>query len=405
VTTVPLTRQVRILYVNHTSQVSGGEHSLLEVLAALPARISPTVACPEGELAERIRRLGLPVAPIRATAGSLRLHPWHTSKALAEIAAQARSIRQVARSSGADLVNGNSVRAGIAASLAVRTAPVVVHVRDCLPESRATALSVRPIDRRARLLLANSGYTERSFARLATRPASKVLYDPVDLERFDPGRISREEARSRLDLAPDDKVLGVLAQLTPWKGQDDAIRLVARLRERHPEVRLLLVGSAKFLSAATRFDNRAYLRELERMTAELGLERQVTFMGEREDAAAIVRALDVLLVPSWEEPFGRTVIEGMAMGVPVVATSVGGPAESLRDGVDGFHAPPRDVDRWVESVDALLSSADLRRRMGESGRRRAVEKFNLPAHVDQLIELYDEALGAGARRPRPGAPS
>jgi glycosyltransferase involved in cell wall biosynthesis len=76
----------------------------------------------------------------------------------------------------------------------------------------------------------------------------------------------------------------------------------------------------------------------------------------------------------------------------VVATQVGGPAESLRDGVDGFLAPPRDFGRWVEPVDRLLASSELRQKMGQSGRRRAVERFNLPAHVGRLLELYEKAL-------------
>jgi glycosyltransferase involved in cell wall biosynthesis len=218
----------------------------------------------------------------------------------------------------------------------------------------------------------------------------------VDLDRFNPGLLTREEARTRLDLPQDAQVLAVVAQLTPWKGQDLAVRLLARLRERFPAVRLLLVGTAKFVSEATRYDNIAYERALRELIASLGLEEQVAFLGERPDVPEILRAVDALLVPSWEEPFGRTVVEAMAMEVPVLATDIGGPAETVRDGVDGFLLPPREPERWVEPAGRLLASADMRARMGASGRVRAAERFSGDVLAGELLERYREVLaGAG----------
>src|SRR5207302_5178465 len=115
---------------------------------------------------------------------------------------------------------------------------------------------------------------------------------------------------------------------------DLAIRVAGELSGTGQPVRLLVVGSPKFTSGATRLDNRAYLDELHRLVAELGLDDTVLFLGEREDVPEILAATDLVLVPSWEEPFGRAIVETMAMGVPVIATSIGGPAEIISDGVD-----------------------------------------------------------------------
>jgi L-malate glycosyltransferase len=174
--------------------------------------------------------------------------------------------------------------------------------------------------------VSNSHYTAAGVSSNHSGPPVSVLHNCVDLSRFDPSRLGRDQARERLGLGLDQPVLGIVAQITPWKAQDDAIRIAAELARTHPRIRLLIVGSAKFVSKATRFDNIRYRAELESLTRSLGVEDNVVFMGEREDVPEILRALDVLLMPSWEEPFGRAIIEAMAMAVPVVATSVGGPS-------------------------------------------------------------------------------
>jgi glycosyltransferase involved in cell wall biosynthesis len=105
-------------------------------------------------------------------------------------------------------------------------------------------------------------------------------------------------------------------------------------------------------------------------------------------------ALDLLLVPSWREAFGRVAAEAMAMGVPVLATATGGPAEIVRDGRDGVLLEPRDPARWAEAIDALLGDPARRAAMGSTARRRAREAFGLDGHVAQVRRAYDDALAA-----------
>jgi D-inositol-3-phosphate glycosyltransferase len=228
------------------------------------------------------------------------------------------------------------------------------------------------------------------------RRAVRVIYNPVDSVRFDPKRIDREAARNRFGLARTDTVLAVVAHLSPLKGQDDAVRVLERLKPKHPELRLVLAGKAKFTTSSARLDSDAYEVELRRMVNRLGLERDVLFVGERDDVPELLRAADLLLVPSWNEGFGRSALEGMAMKLPVIATDVGGPAEIVRDGVDGILLAPRDPGRWALAVQDLLARADLRGEMGERGRQRAMQEFTVERHVRQVMELYDEVLDGSA---------
>jgi L-malate glycosyltransferase len=382
-----------VLYVNHTSRMAGGERSLLTLVAGLPPTVRPVIACPPGELAQQAAAQGVVVERVPGTDSSLRLHPWHTPRGVAEMGRAALAVRRLARRVGADLVHANSIRAGIAASLAARAGgpPAIVHVRDCVPPSTTTRLARALIARGAAAVVANSAYTGNAFGILGTRP----VHSPVDLSRFDPAKVDGARSRTALGLSPDDIVLAVVAQITPWKGQIDAIRALARLRAAWPSMRLLIVGSPTFVERATRYDNRAYLRELHGLVAREQLEPHVRFLGDRDDVPEVLATCDVLLAPSWEEPFGRSIVEAMAMGVPVVATSVGGPAEIIRDGVDGLLVPPRRPERWAEAVERLVVSPATRREMGREARSRTVERFGVPEHVASVLAVYDAVVGGG----------
>jgi L-malate glycosyltransferase len=388
-----------VLYVNQTAQVSGAERSLLTLLEALPAEAGAALACPLGDLARAVDRLGLPVLPIPGTDASFRMHPLHTSRALLEMLRSSRAVRGLVRARRPGVVHANTTRAGLI-SLAARRGggpPVLVHIRDWVPEGRVPRATLRTIARGADLVVANSRWVAAQVRSAAPAARMKVIHNPVDLRRFDPEAVDRRAARAALGLVDDDLALAVVAQLTPWKGQDDAAQVVARLARRGLPVRLVLAGSAKFVAAGTWFDNRAYERELRELVGRLDLEDRVIFAGEREDVPRVLGAVDVLLVPSWREAFGRIAAEAMAMRVPVVATDVGGPAEIVRDGVDGLLLAPRDPERWTDAVERLLSDPALRREMGKSGRERARAEFGAERHVAALIDAYAE-LGAGTRR-------
>jgi glycosyltransferase involved in cell wall biosynthesis len=385
---------LRVLYVNHTSRVSGGELSLLTLLAGLPSSVEATVACPEGPLTERLRNMGVEVLPIRGTDGSLRLHPTRTPRALAEMGRAALQVRRAAALSRADLVHANSIRAGLVSTTAPGR-PVVVHVRDCLPPGALSSLTLRAL-RRADTLITNSAYTRSTLGPAAA--FADVVYNAVDISRFGRNELSRQKARARLELDGDGPVLAVIAQITPWKGQDDAIQITQELLPAHPGLRLLLVGSPKFDSASTRYDNAAFLESLHSAAAAPPLPRAVRFLGERDDVPEVLPAVDLLLVPSWEEPFGRAIIEAMAAGIPILATSVGGPPEILGEGERkcGLVLPPRDPKGWAAKIERLLAEPATLAWMGENGRKAAPSRFGVAQHVDEMVEIYERVLSAAA---------
>jgi glycosyltransferase involved in cell wall biosynthesis len=381
--------------VDHTSLLAGGGRSLLELLAGLPDGVEATLACPPGALADAAAGVGVSLSPVRGTAGSFRLHPQHSTRAVVDLAAMAVAVRRHARHMAADVVHANSTRAGLATVLARRLGapPTVVHVRDVLPPGRA-ARAVRGMLRRgAAEVIAISRHVAEAFGEGPKGRLPRVIHNAVDLERFSP-TMSREEARGRLGLPRDGLVASVVAQITPWKGQLEVVEAFAQVRQRHPGAILLIAGEAKFVNPATRYDNAAYERTLRERVAQLGLHDNVRFLGERDDVPEILRASDVTLLASWEEPFGRTVAEAMAAGTPVIATSIGGPAEIVDHDVDGILLEPRQPLRWGRELLALLDDPERRERLAAHARARAVASFGREAHVGAVMEVWRAALSS-----------
>jgi glycosyltransferase involved in cell wall biosynthesis len=377
---------MNVLVVNHTGIVSGAEVATLHLLCSLPGDIRTVLACPEGPLAARAREAGLRVATVAGMSGSLRLHPVETARGVKDLVRLGWESRRLARRTGADVVHAASIRAGLAAGLpSGPLPPLVVSLHDCLPPGAVSGLTQRLVDRRAAAIVVNSRYTAASWRSGRRGPPLRVVHPPVDLARYRRQRARDDRAALGLDGARP--IIGVAAQITPWKGQDTAVRALAGIRERHPDAQLVLAGETKFVDRATRFDNRAYLASLGELISELGLEGCVHFLGQRDDLPEVLTSLDVLLVPSWEEPFGLVMVEAMAVGTPVVATSVGGPCEVIRDGVSGRLLPPDRPELWAEAVSALLSDPGLRERMAAEGLATARE-FGREAYAEATADVY-----------------
>ena len=179
--------------------------------------------------------------------------------------------------------------------------------------------------------------------------------------------------------------------ITPWKGQREAVETLDALRREHPRALLLVVGEAKFVARATRYDNIAYMAELRQLVRDRGLEPHVRWLGERSDVAEILAAVDIVLVPSWAEPFGRVVVEGMAMGCLVAATAVGGPAEIITDGVDGVLLAPRAPGTWARVLGDLIAHPERMQDM-RAGAPRAAARFGRERFASAVLDGYRAAL-------------
>jgi len=220
-----------------------------------------------------------------------------------------------------------------------------------------------------------------------------VIHNGIPQEEFAAApRDQVEEFRQRFRLT-EGPAVGVIGRIKVGrKGQEVFLQAASQLRHRFPEARFLLIGSP-FPG------NEAHLKEVLRLTRELGLEDCVVYTGDVGDPRIAHASLDVLVLPSGlPEPFAGVVIEAMAMGKPVIGTRHGGTCEQIEDGVTGLLVRPNDPQELAVALERLLSDAGLRRRMGEAGRARFLSLFEFERFYQAMLELYVSLLSPSARR-------
>jgi len=233
---------------------------------------------------------------------------------------------------------------------------------------RITQFSIQSSDRVTAVSKFLRDRAEESFG--ITRPI-EVIYNFVDPKVFAPRK------RSSLRLAPpDSRVLMHASNFRAVKNIPTVIHVFAEVRKRLL-AKLVMVGDGPEKAGA------------EALARELGVERDVLFLGNQDCMEELLPLADVFLLPSSSESFGLVALEAMSAEVPVVASNAGGIPEVVENGVTGFLHDPLHVAGFVSSVLKLLANEPLRRTMGRRGRRMARERFDVDDMVDRYIKVYD----------------
>lgn len=198
----------------------------------------------------------------------------------------------------------------------------------------------------------------------------RVIRNFVNCDIYQPDPHSRACARFA---PPEEKVLMHVSNFRPVKRPLDCVRILERVRRETP-AHLMMVGDGPERGAA------------ERLAFELGIGAHVTFLGKQDHVERLIPQAHVMLLPSELEAFGLAALEGMACGLPAVATRVGGVPELITHGEDGFTEPVGDIEAQAGRVIELLSDKELYLRMSQAARHTAQTKFC----SDMIIPLYEE---------------
>jgi glycosyltransferase involved in cell wall biosynthesis len=225
----------------------------------------------------------------------------------------------------------------------------------------------------------------RGVGAFAPGAVARVVYNGMDVER-----IAREAAapppRGIAGNHGAGPSVGMVGNLDSRKNPALLVEAAALVRERVPDVRVLLVGA---------FRDPAYEASVRARVAALGLERAVTVTGFLANPFPVVRTLDVLAHPALRDPFPLALLEGMALARPIVASAVGGIPEMLVDGESGLLVPPADASALARALLALLQDRERRQRIGAAAHERLTTVFSLAGFAAGMFTAFEDAVAAG----------
>ena len=363
-----------VLYLANSALIGGGNRALMDLMRGLDrSRFQPVLVSPAaGPLVEWAAGQGIPcrVMPMDGTKlGMLR---------------QAWTILRLIRRFGVRLMHANSPDSYRIPSIPARLAgvPRVVHLQ-FPPDAEQLRWNFRSGPEAVVTCYEGQAGEVRPVVR-EIQPAAKVLAVPnsVDVTAFTP---ESQPGDAAFRFGATEVVL-ILGHLSEVKGYPTFIEAAARIAAQRPGVAFVALGGETVdVGARARYEALAREKRV-----------NVHFLGWRPEVASIIRAADVVVLPSLVEGLPLSVLEAMACGRPVVATAVNGTPEAVEHGVTGLLIAPRDPAMLSDAVLSLLNDDGLRARMGQAGRQRVVERFSNEIFVRRMQALYGELIGGQA---------
>jgi len=369
-------RPLRILHTEAAMGLGGQEIYIFRHMTAMRARGHDiSLLCQPGA------RLG-----DLAQANGFRVHRLRMG-GLARLLRGIGAVARLVRAQRYDVVNTTSRRDALIAAAGARLAraPLVIRSRHLMSPVNSlltyTGLPHRVLTVSAfvRTLLIERGI---SGQRIGVVPPIAIPPQWHGVQKPDPWQClqeTRAQVRKELGFGPDDTVVGCVAVLRRPKGHMDLLQAIAPLCRTHPSLHLVVVG-----------DGEPVMTELRAARAALGLDRQVHLLGHRPDAQRLMAGLDMFALATHKEAAGTVFLEAAFVGVPIVATRVGGVPEMVREGRNAVLVEQGDQAALTAALQELVEQPALRRQMGEAGWRwvRSDERFSPAGHCRATEACY-----------------
>jgi glycosyltransferase involved in cell wall biosynthesis len=355
---------------NHGVMMGGGEHSFLDLLSHLPKDWNVLAVVPlEGDLTSKLRSKSIPTRVIPLPS----IRPWN----IFSITKSAKSYAHLCRGVNGRFIYANGSRAAFYAGIAGRMikVPVIWHCR-----MTGRDIYLDPIiTRLSNVIIANSEATALRFNKELSAKV-KVIHNGVDLEWL------RKKGIEKPDLIHTDwKVILLVSRISKWKRHDLALAAFEHVASSEPDAHLICVGARDPLESK-------WWAFLQQKSLRSPFSSRIHWIGPVDDIRPWYRAASILLLPSMNEPFGRVLVESMAIGVPVVAMRSGGIQEIVRHDEDGLLVTHANSIELGRACLRLLREKALRERLGQSSKERA-EMFSLEEHVRKMVAVFEEASG------------
>jgi glycosyltransferase involved in cell wall biosynthesis len=377
---------IRVLHVLDGRWFGGGEMAFARLARHIdPARVAIEAACmEEGRLTAMLANQATPFTMIKRP----RLSRFRSARGLSRLMTSHGIDVVHTHTSGTNLVGRMAALLSSAIHIATIHSPVRLDINDRAKRRRLASFIDRAGSRISKKIVFVSQEERQRQVDLGLAE-SKAIWIPNGVEPAAPAQPAELDAlRAQWGLNEGCPVVCMVAQLRPRKGPDVLLQAIPELLKKHPETKVVFVGSAEFV------ESRDYLAELKAMSAQLGIERNVVFAGFCDTIPAALELADVNVLPSrFGEGLPLALLEAMAAGTPVVASDTEGNREAVRHGRNGLLVPAEDSQALASALASLLENPDLRKKMGAEGRKDVREKYEIGAVARRHEILYDAVCG------------
>lgn len=403
-------KPLRVVHITPSVRLLGARRSLLTLVQELAGtRVESLVVVPsQGALTEEFDRLGIPYRVVY-------LPPWRKAKSWLKMVQQVRQLRQVIKEWDADVVHCNEIYpnphalaatagGGVAGELLSRflqrkplrpqQIPVVTHMRLSVNDRLIWNYYLEDATR----LIAVSNGAAADFDGYTWKASRvRVVYNGINFEPFAAARTERNAVRSEVGFAESDFIIGQIGLMMPRKRPRFLLECAAEILKQVPNAKFLFVGDASPGQAG-------YLDELKAIVSQNGFSEAVRFLPFQKNVARYFAVLDLNMLVSDEEGFGRVILEAAAAGVPTVGSRVGGIPELIEHEQTGYLLGPEGSDgskdevfwqgkeQFIKIVAELASDAGKLKTMGEAAAKRAAEKFGVEQYVSGCVQVFHEAV-------------
>ena len=360
-----------------------------------------------GSLVDRLRSAGIPVHSCD--------FDFTSNKDLLGLPRKVQSLVRILQHEKFDIIQTHLFHSMVIGRVAAWFADVPVRFSMIAGPFHLEAYTPRWIDKLTSgtdtAIIASCEHTRTLYRTMgvSNKRLELVYYGPDEI-KFDPSTTVPADLRMEMGWAPDTPLVGMVAYFytelpqSRWipralwgrsvKSQEDLIRSVPFVLREFPNAKFLLIGKG------WEDGGRVYMRRMQELVAELGLQESVIFTGFRKDIASILLAIDVAVQPSLSENLGGT-IESLLMECPTVATRVGGMTDSVVDGKTGVLVEPSDPVSLADGILRMLRDPAEARRYGLAGRKRMLDGFTLRRTADGLANLYQRKFQVSQTGYRP----
>jgi len=364
---------MRILFVNHSSSLTGAPISCLNIITRINENFIPFFVTKEnGPIINELKRHQVKTYIIEKK-GFLGIQ-------------YIKSFLKIIDREKIDLIHLNTLTpfckyAGIAGF--IKRIPIVWFVRENPLISRSKRLKFWLKKVSSKIVFVDKDTMNKLMIKDELKKV-ELVYNGVDTSYFKPEK--SELLIKSFKIEPENKLIGYIGLITERKGIEYLIKAFEKVKQEYKRCKLIIIGSYKK-------EDEFYYKKLLELIKTLNLKNEIYFTGNIWDIKDAINNLDIVVLPSLEERCSRVLLESISCAKPVVASNVGGNPEIIQNGLNGLIVPPEDNDELAKAILKFLTNEKLAEEMGKNGRLIAEKYFDININIQKIKRIYIELAG------------